>query len=185
MFHTLHFEHFVERLPESMVSVVDKETQRCRSGLSPLGQVAGDLGTPLHVGRTVSHPAYQDSSGMEIDEEQDMERLHPYRLDGEEVTGDDRPSVGSHELAPRVAFGTRPSLRSDDAPNARCRDLDAHLEQLTLDAAVAPQGALFAQAPHQQLCLLEHRPLRSHPMRLSPFPPSSESPDEAVSISSG
>jgi hypothetical protein len=64
---TLRFEHFVEWLPEAMVSVVDQETQRCRSGLSRLGQVAGDLGAPLHVGRTVGDPTYQDPSGVEID----------------------------------------------------------------------------------------------------------------------
>jgi hypothetical protein len=63
-FDTLCFEHFVERLSESMVSVVDKESQRGRTGLSSLGQVAGDLGTPPDVGRTVSDPAEQDPSGV-------------------------------------------------------------------------------------------------------------------------
>jgi hypothetical protein len=54
---TLGLEYFMERLAESMVSVVDEETQRCRTGLSLLGQVPGDLSTPRHVGRTVSNPA--------------------------------------------------------------------------------------------------------------------------------
>jgi hypothetical protein len=169
--HTLRFEHFVERLTESMVSVVDEETQRCRPGLSLLGQVAGDLGTPLHVGRTVSDPAYQDSSAVEFDEEQHMEGFQSHRLDGEEVTSNDRCGLGPHELAPGVTFGTRPSLRGNDPADAGCRDLDAQLEQLTLDALVAPQGILLGQAPHQQLGLLGHRPLRIHPMGLGPFPP--------------
>jgi hypothetical protein len=55
--HTLRFELFVKRFSESVVSIVDKEAQRRRSVLSCLGQVAGDLGTPLHVGRTVGNPA--------------------------------------------------------------------------------------------------------------------------------
>ena len=37
--YALGLEYFIERLAESMVSVVDEETQRCRTGLSLLGQV--------------------------------------------------------------------------------------------------------------------------------------------------
>jgi hypothetical protein len=43
---TLSLGYFVEWFPEAMVSVVDKEAQRRQSGLSGLGQVAGDLSTP-------------------------------------------------------------------------------------------------------------------------------------------
>jgi hypothetical protein len=121
-----------------MVSVVDKETQRCRSGLSRLGQVAGDLSTPPHVGRTVRDPAYQEPSGVGIDEKQHVKGLRAHRLDGEHVTGNDRCGLGPHELAPGVAFGTRPSLRRNDPADARCRDLDAQREQLALDALVTP-----------------------------------------------
>ena len=65
------------------------------------------------------------------------------------VERDSRPSdkfpgdLGWHELAPCVAFGTWPPLGGGDPPDARCRDLDAHLKQLALDAAVAPQGVLL------------------------------------------
>jgi hypothetical protein len=161
--HTLRFEDFVERLSESMVSVVDKESQPSRPGLSRLRQVAGDLGTPLHIGCAVSDPAYQDSSSVEIDEKQDMEGFQTYRLDGEQVTSNDRCSLNSHELAPGVAFGARPSLRGDDPADARCRDLDAQLEQLTFDALVTPQRILLGQAPHQQLGLLGDGSPRVHP----------------------
>jgi hypothetical protein len=121
-----------------MISVVHKKPQRRQSGLSRLGQVPSDLRTPLHVGRTVGDPTYQDPSGVEIDEKQDVEGFQTYRLDGEQVTSNDRCRLSPHELAPGVTFWTRPSLRADDPANARCRDLNAQLEQLTLDALVTP-----------------------------------------------
>src|SRR5665213_2478123 len=99
-----------------------------------------------------------------------MEGLHAHGLDGEKVASNDRCGLGPHELAPGVTFGTRPTLRSDDAADARSRDLDAHLEQLTLDMSITPQGVLLGQAPHQQLGLLEDGSLRVHPMGLCPFP---------------
>jgi hypothetical protein len=65
---------------------------------------------------------------MEIDEEQGKEGFQAYRVDGEQVTGNDRCSLGPHELAPGVALWTRTPLWSDHPANARCRDLDAQLE---------------------------------------------------------
>ena len=39
---TLGLEYFIEHLPESMVSVVDQETQWRRTGLAGVGQVSED-----------------------------------------------------------------------------------------------------------------------------------------------
>jgi hypothetical protein len=64
---------------------------------------------PPYVGRTVSDPAYQDPSGVEIDEEQDLEGFQAYRLDGKQVTSNDRYGLGPDELAPGVTLG--PGLR--------------------------------------------------------------------------
>jgi hypothetical protein len=67
-----------------------------------LGQVPGDLGAPSGIGGAVGHPADEDIR-VQVDEEEDMEGFQANRLDGEEVTGDDRRGLGSHELTPGLA----------------------------------------------------------------------------------
>ena len=94
---------------------------------------------------------------MELDEEQDMERRELHRLDGEQVAGDDRGRLRSHELAPGVPLGSWTALRCGDAADARRRDIDADLLQLALDAPVAPGGVLLRHPPDDELGLKRDR----------------------------
>jgi len=48
---SLGLGYFIEDLSESKVTVVDKEAQWRRTGLSWFGQVAGDVTAPPHIGR--------------------------------------------------------------------------------------------------------------------------------------
>jgi hypothetical protein len=114
---------------------------------------------------------------VDIDEKQDVEGFQTYRLDGEQVTSDDRYRLGLHELAPGVTFGTTLSLWGNDSADARSRDLDAQLEQLTLDALVG-----FSLGATRGAESVRHRPLWIHSMRLGPFPPDEPSMPAAQRI---
>ena len=127
---------------EALVSVVDEEADRLRSALSNFGEVASDLGAPGEVGRTFGYPTDQYPPAMQFDEEEHVQGLQPDRLDGEQVTGDDRGGLGAHELAPGVPVRVRTGLDGQDAADARSGDLDADLLELALDSLVAPAVVL-------------------------------------------
>jgi hypothetical protein len=46
------------------------------------------------------HPNHVDLAGGDLDEEQHVEALEQHRVDGEEITGQDRVGVGGQELLP-------------------------------------------------------------------------------------
>ena len=134
---SLSREDLVEHGSEAVVPVVYEKADRFRSVLASLGEIASDLGAPSEVGRTVGHPTDQHTPALQFDEEEHVEGLQSDRLDGEEVTGDDRGGLGAHELAPRVPVWARTGLDGEDAADARRRDLDADLLELALDSLVA------------------------------------------------
>jgi hypothetical protein len=68
----------IEDGAKPLVSVVDLVLDLIGSVVSGFGEVPGDLGTPHRIGRPVGHPADEDLSGLQIDEEQHVERLEPY-----------------------------------------------------------------------------------------------------------
>jgi hypothetical protein len=165
----LRLEHLVKGGAEPIITVVYQELDRNIAGFPYLGQIAGDLGALGQIGGSVGHSTDQDLPGVEIDEEEHMERLQPDRLDREEVAGDDRSGLVPHELTPGVSLGPWPSLRGGDPSDTRRRDLYAQLLELSLDAPVAPEWVLFRQSPDEELGLERDPPSRIDSMRSSPF----------------
>ena len=98
------------------------------------------LGDPSPV-RMGGHPSDPNPSATELDEEQDIELLEHESVDGEEVGGHDMRRLGLQKRPPR---GTRPpwggpqAVVLQDPGNRARRQSDAELDQLSLDAAVAP-----------------------------------------------
>ena len=71
------------------------------------GAVAGLLDNP-RSGRVSRDPHHVDPSGVELNEEQDVEPLQRHRVDGEEVAGQRQRRLASKELIPA---GPRPHRR--------------------------------------------------------------------------
>jgi len=87
---------------------------------------------------------------VEVDEEEDVKSLQTNGLDGEEVTGDDRRGLGSHELTPGLAPRRGSTLLSHDSSDTGRRDLGTDLLQLSSEAAVAPGRVLAGQTPDEK-----------------------------------
>jgi hypothetical protein len=78
-------------------------------------------------------------------------------------------ALGDHELSPGVPLGSGTALRRHDAPDARRRDVDPDLVQLTLDPPVAPHRVLPRHPPDEELglkgdCLSLVDPMRPAPL---------------------
>ncbi len=95
----LALEDVVEGEAELAVAVVDQEPGRPRPLRERLGKLPSLLGcpTPIRVGAATGEV---DAAGSEFDEEEHVQAAEPERLDGEEVAGDHRGSLGAEELAP-------------------------------------------------------------------------------------
>ncbi len=89
IFDTLGLEDLVEHGAESLISVVNEESQWRRPRLPSLGKVSGDLGAPAKIGGLTRDAADDDSTGVDVDEEEDVKRLHPDRFNGEQIAGHD------------------------------------------------------------------------------------------------
>jgi len=89
------------------------------------------------------------ASSVELDEEQDVQRLQPDRLNCEEVGGEDAASLGSQELRPGrplTAWGRPEPVGMQDPPDGRRPDPDSDLAELALDPDVAPRRVLPGEA---------------------------------------
>jgi hypothetical protein len=93
-------EHLVEDWAESFVPVMNQIADRFTVAFTGLGQLPGDLGAPGGIGGAVGHPSDEDLPRVQVHEEEDVESLQADGLDGEEVTGDDRRGLGTHEVTP-------------------------------------------------------------------------------------
>src|ERR1700691_687397 len=129
-------EYLVEDWAEPLVPVMYQVADRVVASFSRLGQVPGDFGAPGGVGGAVGHPTDEDPPRVQVDEEENVEGLQANGLDGEEVTGDDRRGLGSHELAPGLALCRGSALLGHDSPDARGGDLGTELLELPSEAAV-------------------------------------------------
>ena len=95
------------------------------------------------------HAGDPDPSAAELDEEQHIEAFEQHGVDMEEVRGHDTRRLDTQELAPGGTVAPRSRSQAlvlhDPGDGARGQ---AHpeLEQLTLDAAVAPSRVLSCQA---------------------------------------
>jgi hypothetical protein len=105
---------------------------------------------------------------MELDEKEDMEVVN---FTDSTVNRSQAmiEALGDHELSPGVPLGSGTALRRHDAPDARRRDVDPDLVQLTLDPPVAPHRVLPRHPPDEELglkgdCLSLVDPMRPAPL---------------------
>jgi hypothetical protein len=103
------FEDVVEGAAELAVAVADQEPDRLGPIQERPGKLPGLLGcpTPIRVGGATGE---MNAAAAEVDEEEHVEAAEPERLDGKEVAGDHRRSIGTKELAPRE-FGASAGRR--------------------------------------------------------------------------
>ena len=97
-----------------------------------------------------------NSSGVELDEEQDIQPSKQNRVDAEEVAGQQALGLGSAELGPRGLGASRTGLdvvTAEDLPDARRRQDHSHTGELPVDPPIAPGRVLAGQGKHDA-----HRP---------------------------
>ncbi len=116
-----------------------------------------------------------DPPAAELDEEEDIERPQPGRLDAEEVAGDDATRLGPEEVGPARSGAPRGRTRSrrpEQAADRRRPDPDPELAQLASDPDAAPAGVLPSQ-PEDELTDLgiDRRPSRPTGPAVGPLPP--------------
>src|SRR5665811_2020406 len=117
-----------------------------------------------------------DPPAPKFDEQQDVERLEPGSLDGEEVARDDPLRLSSDELGPSGSGpprGGTESRGSEQVANGRGRYPDPELGEFALDPDAAPAWVLLRDPQDEFANLwvdrrpsrptdLAVRPLRSH-----------------------
>ena len=141
-------EHVVEGSGVLAGAVADHEPDRPLVGR---GEVAGGLGGPGSgwVGRDSGevHP-----SGVDLDEEQDVEAVQGDGVDAEEVGRDCGVGLAVNELAPgwfgAVGCGFA-SCVSDDLPDGGGGDALSKLEEFAVDVPVAPGRVVGVEADHE------------------------------------
>jgi len=97
--HALRAEHTIERGGELGVAIAEEQLRFD----APLLQLPDDVpGLLRHPGggRLRGAARDEDAARVHFDEEEDVEGLQPDGLDDEEVTGDERPGVGTKERPP-------------------------------------------------------------------------------------
>jgi len=123
------------------------------------GDVSRLLGDPGTV-RMVSHPRDPNPSAAEFDEEEHVEPPEPERVEGEEVGGHDMGCLRSQECppcGPCSPGGRSYSMVLQDPGDRARRQTDTELDQLALDAAVAPPRILLRQTDNEPRGLLVDR----------------------------
>ncbi len=151
--HTSAFgaQYVVELVDEFGIAIMDGEFDTNVEPAELPAQVSGLLGDPGRVGmsRAVS---VEDAAAVDLNEDHHVKRLEQDGVDGKEVTGQDRPRVSAQELRPGwtlTARSWRDVMSAQDTADGCGRDPVAELQQLALDAAIAPAWVLPAQANDQ------------------------------------
>ncbi len=102
-------QHPIEVVNELAIAVVDEELDRRLEPVKRPGQVPGLLGHPGRI-RVGSTAGVEHSSAMDLNEDEDVQRLQQDCVDGEEIAGEDRAGMGAQEFSPRWSWppwGTR------------------------------------------------------------------------------
>ncbi len=123
------------------------------------GQVARLLGHPGRVGMKAA-VRVQDPAAVDLDEYQHVESPEQDRVDGKEVAADDRSGMRLQELRPSGSLAARSwrhAVAAQNASDCGCRNPVAQLDQLALDAAIAPARVLTTEAEDQLSELLRNR----------------------------
>ena len=158
---TVRAENLVETAAELGVPVVDKEAHLPAPLAQHQQEVAGLLGDPPAV-RVSRNPGQVHSPTVQFDEEQHVQPPQPHRLHGEEVTGHDPGGLLAQERRP--GGGHPPWRRVEPVAAQRHadrggRDPNAEVQQLALDALVAPAGILRGESDDQPLhVIVDSRP---------------------------
>src|SRR5206468_7498880 len=122
-------------------------------------QVSGLLSHPGTVGMGGA-VGVENAAAGDLQEDQDVESPQQHGVDGEEVAGQNRSGVGGEKLGPSRAIAARcrrQAMATKDAADGSGRDSMSELEQLALDAAVAPTRVLAAQTQDQVPQLVRDR----------------------------
>ena len=145
---TLSPQDLVEGGGELGVAVTEQEPGSQFAILDVPGQMPRLLHHPV-AGGMCRAAGEMHTATANLDEEQDVQRLEPNGLDGEEVGSQDLLSVLPQELAPGASttLGRWWKVVAPEHGTDRfVRAAQAELEQLTLDAAIAPARVFATQA---------------------------------------
>ena len=149
----------VEVVDEFGVTIVDREPNPNVEPAQLPGQVARLLGHPRRVGMEAA-VGVQDSTAVDLHEDQHVESPKQDRVDGEEVAGHDRSGMRLQELRPAGSLAARSwrhAVAAENASDCGRRTPVAQLEQLALDPAIAPPLVLAPEAEDQLSELLRER----------------------------
>src|SRR5204863_3172041 len=108
------------------------------------GKLPGVLGCPASRG-SGGAACDVDAPAVELEEEEHIEASEPERFDSEEVAGDDRVGVSTHEVAPAelgASTGRRHAGLPQDLGDRRCRHAHSDTGEFTDDPLVAPARIL-------------------------------------------
>jgi len=140
-------QDLVEARRELGVAVTEQEPGSEFAILDVPGQMPRLLHHPV-AGGMCRAAGEMHTATANLDEEQDVQRLEPNGLDGEEVGSQDLLSVLPQELAPGASttLGRWWKVVAPEHGTDRfVRAAQAELEQLTLDAAIAPAWVFASQ----------------------------------------
>src|SRR6266581_7039442 len=137
-------EYLIELVDELGIAIMDGEPDWSLQLVQLPGQVPGLLSDPggVWMGGAVG---VENAAAADVQEDEHVESPKQHRVNREEVAGKDRSGVSGEKLRPSRAIATRcrrNAMTTQDAPDGGRRDLVAELEELTLDAAIAPRWVL-------------------------------------------
>jgi hypothetical protein len=120
-------EDLVELAAELAIAITDQKPRTDALVVELHHQVARLLGHPAAV-RVGSDPREADASGLELDEEQDIEAPQEERVDREEVALQDTPGLLTEERRPALL----------EAPRRRLDPASLRIVQTVLAASLIP-----------------------------------------------
>jgi hypothetical protein len=138
----------IEGSGELGVAVAEQEPGSKLAILELPGQVPSLLDDP-GAGRMVGAAGEVNAATADLDEEEDVEPGQPHGIDGEEVGSQDLIGVLANEVAPRALaspWSWRQIVTAEHLADGEVGAAVAELEELALDAAIAPARVLPGQA---------------------------------------
>src|SRR6266705_5343767 len=144
-------EYLIELVDELGIPIMDGEPDWSLQLVQLPGQVSGLLSDPGAVGMSGA-VGVENAAAADLQEDDHVESPKQHRVDGEEVAGQDRSGVSGEKLRPSRTIAARcrrNAMTAQDAADGARRDLVAELEELALDAAIAPTWVLPAQPQNQ------------------------------------
>src|SRR2546426_11855753 len=144
-------QHMIELVDELGIPIMDGDPDWSLQLVQLPGQVSGLLRDPGGVGMGGA-VGVENAAAADLQEDEHVESPKEHRVDGEEVAGQDRSGMSGEKLRPRRTIAARcrrNAMTAQDAADGGRRDLVAELEELALDAAIAPTWVLPGQTQNQ------------------------------------